>query len=66
MFGLTGVLAHQGGWDEMLLIALPIALFVLLLRIANSRAAAAAGPDGATEPEHHPAEDPAPDAEPDR
>ncbi|QXC63142.1 hypothetical protein KSP35_10350 [Aquihabitans sp. G128] len=39
MVGFTGVLAHQGGWDEMLLIGLPIALFVVLLRIANARAA---------------------------
>ncbi|CAN5470915.1 hypothetical protein BH10ACT1_BH10ACT1_39760 [soil metagenome] len=39
MVGFTGVLAHQGGWDEMLLVALPIVLFVVLLRIANSRAA---------------------------
>ncbi|MCU1498336.1 MAG: hypothetical protein JWM47_2289 [Acidimicrobiales bacterium] len=39
MVAITGaVLAHQGGWDEMLLVALPIALFVILLRIANSRA----------------------------
>ena len=39
MVGFTGVLAHQGGWDEMLLIAAPIVIFVVLLRIANARAA---------------------------
>ncbi len=33
------VLGHQGGWDEILLVALPIVLFVVLLRVANSRAA---------------------------
>jgi hypothetical protein len=27
----TGVLAHQGGWDEILLIAGPIVVIVLLL-----------------------------------
>lgn len=33
------VLAHQGGWDEALLVVAPVALFVVLLRIANARAA---------------------------
>ncbi|QXC60597.1 hypothetical protein KSP35_20095 [Aquihabitans sp. G128] len=33
-----GVLAHQGGWDEMILVALPVILFAVLLRIANARA----------------------------
>lgn len=32
------VLAHQGGWDEVLLAAVPIAVFVLVLRLANKRA----------------------------
>lgn len=32
------VLAHQGGWDELLLVAVPIALFALLLVVANRRA----------------------------
>ena len=39
---LGSVLAHQGGWDEMLMVATPIAIFVVLLRIANARAAKAA------------------------
>ena len=39
MFGIDAILAHQGGWDEMLLVAAPIAVFVLLLRFANRRAA---------------------------
>ena len=33
------VVAHQGGWDEILLVLLPIALFGGLLAIANRRAA---------------------------
>ena len=36
------VLAHQGGWDEMLMVVAPIALFVVLLRVANGRAVSAA------------------------
>ncbi len=32
------VLAHQGGWDEILLVLTPIALFAGLLWLANSRA----------------------------
>ena len=33
------VLAHQGGWDEMLMVAAPVGLFVFLLWVANARAA---------------------------
>ncbi len=33
------VLAHQGGWDEILFVLLPIALFAGLLALANKRAA---------------------------
>jgi hypothetical protein len=33
------VIAHQGGWDELAFVALPIALFAGLLAIANRRAA---------------------------
>lgn len=32
------VLAHQGGWDEILLVLAPIALFAGLLFVANRRA----------------------------
>jgi hypothetical protein len=32
------VLAHQGGWDEILFVLVPIALFAGLLAIANKRA----------------------------
>lgn len=31
-------LAHQGGWDEVSMVLLPIALFAVLLAIANRRA----------------------------
>jgi hypothetical protein len=34
------VFAHQGGWDEMLFVAIPIGLFAFLLRLANKRATA--------------------------
>lgn len=34
----TGVLAHQGGWDEMLMVAVPLGLFAWLLYLANRRA----------------------------
>ena len=32
------VLAHQGGWDEMLYVLVPIGLFAWLLSLANKRA----------------------------
>ena len=32
------LLAHQGGWDEILLVVGPIALLGGLLRLANKRA----------------------------
>ncbi len=39
MTPLTAVLlAHQGGWDEALLVAAPIVVIWLLLRRANRRA----------------------------
>jgi hypothetical protein len=34
------VLAHLGGWDELLLVALPLGLFAFLLFIANRKAQA--------------------------
>lgn len=37
----AAVLAHQGGWDELLVVAIPIALFALLLVVANRRASRA-------------------------
>lgn len=41
MTGATAVLAHQGGWDEILFVLVPIALFAGLLAIANQRASRA-------------------------
>jgi hypothetical protein len=35
------LLAHQGGWDEMLFVLVPISLFAGLLALANKRAAQA-------------------------
>jgi hypothetical protein len=34
----AAVLAHQGGWDEVLFVAVPIAIFAGLLAVANRRA----------------------------
>ncbi len=34
----AAVFGHQGGWDEILFVLLPIALFAGLLAIANRRA----------------------------
>ena len=31
------VVAHQGGWDEILIVATPLALIAVLLYIANRR-----------------------------
>lgn len=42
MTGTTAwLLAHQGGWDELIFVLVPIALFGALLAIANRRATAA-------------------------
>jgi hypothetical protein len=32
------LLAHEGGWDELLFVLVPIALFAALLAVANRRA----------------------------
>jgi hypothetical protein len=32
------VFAHQGGWDEILMVLVPIAIFAVLLVVANRRA----------------------------
>jgi hypothetical protein len=47
------LLAHQGGWDEMLLIVGPMLVVVGLLRLAKrrvERAAASHPPDGPPQP----------------
>ncbi len=41
------VLAHQGGWDEILLVLTPVSLFAGLLWLANRRANAQAARDRA-------------------
>lgn len=35
---LDVVLAHQGGWDEILFVAVPVGIFALVLFVANRRA----------------------------
>lgn len=35
---VLSTLAHQGGWDEVLLVAAPLSLFAGLLYLANRRA----------------------------
>ena len=42
------IIAHQGGWDEALLIAAPLLVIVGLLRLAKRRAE---GLDHSAEPE---------------
>ncbi len=32
------LVAHQGGWDEILMVAVPVGLFAFLLYAANKRA----------------------------
>lgn len=36
--GALTLLAHQGGWDEMLMVAVPVGVFAALLYAANKRA----------------------------
>jgi hypothetical protein len=35
---MPSVFAHQGGWDEILFVVVPIAIFAGLLVVANRRA----------------------------
>lgn len=37
---ISVILGHQGGWDEALMVLVPIGLFVGLLSLANKRAKA--------------------------
>jgi len=34
---ICAILAHQGGWDEILWVLVPIAIMVWLLRVASQR-----------------------------
>ena len=50
------VLAHQGGWDEMLMVIVPVSAFAAMLYGANRRANRlaehpAGAPDATTEPD---------------
>lgn len=42
------LLAHQGGWDEVLLVGGPIVLIIVLLAIAKRRVDAQAATHGAS------------------
>lgn len=42
---LAQVLAHQGGWDEILLVGGPVLVFAGLLLLARKRAHDLTGPD---------------------
>ena len=52
------LLAHQGGWDELLMVLVPMSVVVLLLRVASRRARAAGG---AAEHTDQPADEPTAD-----
>ncbi|MEI2638248.1 MAG: hypothetical protein V9F03_04515 [Microthrixaceae bacterium] len=41
------ILAHQGGWDEFLMVAAPVVIFAVLLRTANRRASHLGDDEGA-------------------
>jgi hypothetical protein len=44
MGAMSGViLAHQGGWDEFLMVGVPIVIVAVLLFVANRRAKTALG-----------------------
>lgn len=62
----SGLFAHQGGWDEALLVGMPLALIGLLLWVANRRVSAqlrtAQGPLGTG---HSPDDDSPDDHSPD-
>jgi hypothetical protein len=45
------VIAHQGGWDEILFVLVPIGLFAGLLAIANRRATKAQAEQDESEPD---------------
>ncbi len=47
----TVILAHQGGWDEVLLVAGPLAFVAWLLWVADRRARRLDGPETGTGPD---------------
>lgn len=62
------VLAHQGGWDEILLVLTPVSLFAGLLWLANRRANAQASTRAgeADDERDEPSTSPEPELPPDR
>jgi hypothetical protein len=44
LMSLAPVVAHQGGWDEVLLVGGPIVVIIVLLAIAKRRVDAQVGP----------------------
>lgn len=50
MRAVAPLLAHQGGWDELLFVLVPIALFAALLAVANRRATRAQAERDDTDP----------------
>lgn len=54
---MPAVLAHQGGWDEAVFVALPLLLFFGMLQVARRRAdRESAGERAVGEPGDQPAE----------
>lgn len=47
---MTALLAHQGGWDEILLVLGPILVIAGLLKLAKRRVDLATRPDEPDEP----------------
>ena len=46
----AALLAHQGGWDEILMVLVPIVIFAVLLVVANRRANSIDGARHGSEP----------------
>ena len=57
------MLAHEGGWDEILLVAGPIVLIVGLLALVKRRVDAEMPEGGAPQPDDESVGDPGSDAE---
>jgi hypothetical protein len=46
---MSVVFAHQGGWDEILFVLVPISIFAGLLALANKRASRGLADDDETD-----------------
>jgi hypothetical protein len=53
----AGLLAHQGGWDEILFVAAPLVVLAALLGLANRRANATLKDGAAPDPDVADADD---------